>query len=141
MKIEEHVLVSLDGFTRKSHQEALMHACIALDATATKLLPGSKGKKAYKQCIRDYIWLIEPFTGAGINLEETKWTNLNIDNGYGKKINEPDLADIIYHVFRCNHAHGHGVPPKFDLTLSLNSEACGILISLGRVSTCPIKLF
>jgi hypothetical protein len=60
-------------------------------------------------------WLVERFIGEGLNLEDTKFTYLKIDDGYGKLITDPDLADIIYHVFRCNHAHSEPIPLNYEL--------------------------
>ena len=47
--------------------------------------------------------------GAGLNLEETRFNNLNL------KVPNPDFADVIYEVFRCNHAHGDEVPVEYEL--------------------------
>ena len=40
---------------------------------------------------------------------------MKLDNGHGKIIQDPDLADIIYHVFRCSQAHASELPVKFKL--------------------------
>lgn len=116
MRLEDHVLKAIDAFERGEKDHALMHASISIDATAKNLFPNeTSGKKAYKKCIRQYWWLIERFIGEGLNLEDTKFTNLKLDNGYGKFISEPDLADVIYHIFRCNHAHAKEVPVNYEL--------------------------
>lgn len=116
MRIDQHVLKAIDDFTIGNKDSALMNACLAIDPTARNLFGIKKaGAKDYKACIRQYWWLIEPFMGGGINLEETKWTHVKIDDGYGKTITSPDLADIMYHVFRCNHAHGEEVPKNYQL--------------------------
>jgi len=99
MKLEEHVLCALEAYDRGSKEEALMHATIAIDATARNLLK-KKGKSAYKDCIRTYLWLVERFIGEGLNLEDTKFSHIKLDDGNGKIIANPDLADVIYHVFR-----------------------------------------
>lgn len=119
MRIDEHVIHAIDDFAAGKKDAALMHACVALDATSRKLANSKKSSaEIYKHCIRQYWWLVEAFIGAGLNLEETKWTNIKIENGRGKPIPEPDLADIIYHVFRCSHAHGDEVPQSFKLLLA-----------------------
>jgi len=45
----------------------------------------------------------------------TRWTHISLDDGHGKIIKEPDLADIIYHIFRCSHAHAEEVPLTFTV--------------------------
>lgn len=116
MKLQHHVLYAIDDFFNNKKDAALMHACFAIDGTAKKLFPNQiSGKKNYKECLRNYWWLIEPFIGSGLNLEETRWTHLTLEDGHGKIITDPDLADIIYHIFRCNNAHGEAVPLEYDL--------------------------
>ncbi len=56
--------------------------------------------------------------GVGLNLEDTKFENLKILDG-GKPIASPDFADVVYHVFRCNHAHGNEVPIEYQLMPSV----------------------
>jgi hypothetical protein len=48
--------------------------------------------------------------GAGLNLVETRFTNIKLRNTAS-----PDLAEIIYEIFRCSHAHGDEVPPNFSV--------------------------
>jgi hypothetical protein len=80
MKLERHVLTALDAFDRGDKEDALLHATIAIDGTAKKLL-NKKGKKYYKKCISQYWWLVERFISEGLNLEDTKFTYLKIDDG------------------------------------------------------------
>ena len=47
---------------------------------------------------------------AGLNLTETRFTNIQL-----KKNSTPDLAEIVYEIFRCAHAHGDEVPSAFSL--------------------------
>ncbi len=116
MKLEEHVLSAIQAFDRNKKDEALMHASIAIDGTSRKLFSKQQtSNKDYKSCIRQYWWIIERFIGDGINLEETQWTNVKLDNGHGKLIINPDLADIIYHIFRCSHVHGKEIPIGYEL--------------------------
>ena len=116
MNIDQHVLYAIDDYFAGKRDSALMHASFAIDATARKLF-GSKraGRREYKDCLRNYYWIIEPMMGGGLNLEETRWQNLRIDDGNGKVIVDPDFADIIYHVFRCTHAHAGEVAAGFEL--------------------------
>lgn len=59
--------------------------------------------------------MLEAFGCPGINLEETRWTHLNLVTDRGKTISQPDLADIIYHIFRCSDAHAQEIPVEYEL--------------------------
>jgi hypothetical protein len=111
MKIAEHVQLAIDLMEAGRFDPALLHACIAIDATAKRRTPSEKVRSRYVRCIRDYYWLIEPMLGAGINLVETRWGNVPLPNRP-----EPDWAEVVYEVFRCSHAHGDEVPPQFSVT-------------------------
>lgn len=47
---------------------------------------------------------------SGVNLVETKFGNIQL-----RSTNSPDLAEIIYEIFRCGHAHGDEVPKEFSV--------------------------
>lgn len=94
-----------------------MDACFAIEGTARNLYSKEEvGAVDYKNCIREYYWIIEMISGIGINFKETKFSNLGITNGRGELILEPDFADVIYHIFRCNFAHCKDVPLNYELT-------------------------
>ncbi len=115
LELVKHVLRSLEAYDRGEKEEALMHATFSIEGTAKKLNHNRGGGKSYKNCLRSYYWLLERFTGGAINLTETKFSFIKLDDGKGKIISEPDLADIIYHIHRCSHAHSEGVPTHFQL--------------------------
>jgi hypothetical protein len=48
--------------------------------------------------------------GAGLNLVETRFSNIKL-----RKTTAPDLAEVIYEIFRCSHVHGDEVPPNFSI--------------------------
>jgi hypothetical protein len=135
MKLEEHVLSAIDAFERGRKDEALLHACFSIDATARNMF-SKNGKKEYKACIRHYWWLVEPFMNGGVNLEETRWSHITLDNGYGKVISDPDLADIIYHVFRCSHAHAREILSSMNYCHLKTEFQYGKLISLVKPFKC-----
>lgn len=116
MRIQDHVIFSIEAFNRGEKDHALMHACIAIDATACELFSKQRAtNQDYKKCIRDYYWLIQPFLGGGLDFNVTKFSHITLDNGYGGQISDPDLADVIYHIFRCNTAHGKEIPLSYQL--------------------------
>jgi hypothetical protein len=111
MKLAQHVICAIDDATQGKFDSALLHACIAIDATSKQLAPQEKRVRVrYVKCLRDYYWLLEPMIGAGLNLVETKFSNIKL-----KKTATPDLAEVIYEIFRCSHAHGDEVPPEFSV--------------------------
>src|SRR4030088_1326069 len=99
MKLAQHVLLAIDQAGRQEFDAALLHACIAVDPTSKRLFPSElRVGKRYVECLREYYWVIEPMIGAGLNLIETRFTNIQLRNNAA-----PDLAEIIYEIFRCGH--------------------------------------
>jgi len=90
-----------------------MHACIAIDGSSQKYYSaGKSSRKNYKNFLRQYYWVIQPMIGGAINVSTTKFGNIKSIEG----ISKPDLADIIYHIFRCTHLHGNSVSTDFEFT-------------------------
>ena len=112
MKISDHVDSALIDWEAGRLESALTHALIAVDGTARRMFPSLGNAQRYKRCLRHFYWIIEPALGAGINLEATKFSNIQLGS-----LKDPDFADIVYKVFRCAHAHGDEVPLEFELTL------------------------
>ena len=111
--IESHVTSAIDDFNGGKVDNALMHACIAVDGSAQKFFSQKQSSRsAYKNFLRNYYWIIQSMVGGAIDISTTKFENIKTING----ISSPDLADIIYHIFRCIHLHGNPVPMEFDLT-------------------------
>ena len=114
MRISQHVTCAIDDREAGKLDAALLHACVAVDATAKRLYPSElKVGRRFIRCVRHYYWLVEPMLGAGINLVETRFTNISL-----AKTKSPDLAEIVYEVFRCSHAHGEEVPVAFSVVPS-----------------------
>jgi hypothetical protein len=117
MKLSEEVLVGIDDVLGGRYDAGLLHACITIDATARRLFPSmSRVGARYRSCLRQYYWLLEPMVGAGLNLEETRFSNVVLE-----RTSHPDFAEIVYEVFRCSHAHGDEVPAQFAVN-SANPE-------------------
>jgi hypothetical protein len=111
MKISEHVLCAIDDVDSGKLDSAMLHACIAVDATSRRLFPNEQSVgKRFVACIREYYWLVEPCMAMGANLVDTRFTNVPL-----RRNPSPDFAEIIYEVFRCAHAHGDEVPPEFSM--------------------------
>ncbi len=111
MKLPQHITCAIDDGAQGKFDSALLHACIAIDATSKRLAPQEKRVGVrYIECLRNYYWVLEPMLGAGLNLVETRFSNIQL-----KHTATPDLAEIIYEIFRCSHAHGDEVPPEFSV--------------------------
>lgn len=120
MDVGRQVLIAIeDGVRRASgrNEAALLHACLAIDATARLVYPKMKVGQRYIQCIRDYMWIIEPMMGVGLNLIDTKFDNMSIKTERGT-IYSPDFAELIYHNFRNHLAHGEEISSNFSVTLT-----------------------
>jgi hypothetical protein len=115
MKLSEQVLCAIDDAEEAGKfNAALLHACISIDTTSKRLYPSEKRVGVrYVNCLRRYCWLLEPMIDAGLNLVDTRFSNIKL-----RKTASPDFAEIIYEVFRCCHAHGDEVAPTFSVTIS-----------------------
>jgi hypothetical protein len=103
------VLYAIDDAEANKFDAALLHACVSIDVTSKRMFPSStKVGTRYANCLRQYYWLLEPMMGAGLNLVETRFTNIQVRNNRA-----PDFANVIYEIFRCSHAHGDEVPSAF----------------------------
>lgn len=111
MNVGDSVACAIDDFEAKKIDSSLLHACNAVDGTASKLARSKQGnKERFTAFLRDYYWLLEPMVTPGINLVDTRFGNISLANNPA-----PDLADIVYKEFRCRHAHGQEVPPNLSL--------------------------
>jgi len=129
MKLSEHVLCAIDDADSKKFDAALLHACIAIDATSRRLYPAeARVGRRYIDCLRSYYWLLEPMMGAGINLVETRFSNIKLRNTAS-----PDFAEIVYEIFRCSQAHGDEVPSQFSVTRSEGGFYSEWLLADGEV--------
>jgi hypothetical protein len=114
LRISQHVTCAIDDGRAGKPDAALLHACVAVDATAKRLYPSeASSRRRFIKCVRHYYWLVEPMVGAGINLIETRFTNISL-----AKTRSPDFAEIVYEVLRCSHAHGEEVPVAFSVVPS-----------------------
>ncbi|MFA5956059.1 hypothetical protein [Hyphomicrobium sp.] len=126
-RIASLVADSIGAFEKGDRVSAMMHACIALDATARRHFKRDASQRSdYKALVRDHVWCLHMMMGGGIDLQRTLFTNLQI-KGREKIISAPDIADVLYHVFRCPLVHGDSLPCEFELQNSTQGEASFIL--------------
>lgn len=129
--IGENVTAAIDSFERGQLDFAVLHACIAADATARKAIPGERSnRKRFVRFIRDSYWIIEPTAMPGFDLEKSRFRNVPLTN-----VPEPDWAEVVYEVHRCSHSHGDQVPPGFSLT-----PGVGLSVTSGRIGAGVLEI-
>jgi hypothetical protein len=111
LQLAKQVLCAIDDAVAGKFDAALLHACFAIDGVSKRIFPNStKVGVRYANTLRRYYWILEPMMGAGINLEDSKFTNIVLRNN-----TSPDFADIVYEILRCSHAHCDEVPENFSV--------------------------
>jgi len=116
MALETGIILAIKYYEDGDVDSALERACLAIESTARNMYGKEKvGRTEYKECIRNYYWIIEPMMGGGFDPSATTFENLKIIDDRGRLIPNPDLADVIYYIFRCNFAHDKSVPPNYKL--------------------------
>lgn len=114
MRVGRSVQKAIDEWEAVDLDSAMMHACNAIDGTAKKLYPAEPGSNArFTGLLRNNYAILGPMGMPGINLVETRFpVKVARPKAPGGK---PDLADVIYGVYRCSHGHGETLPHGFDL--------------------------
>lgn len=113
MNVGESVRLAIDDGNAGKLDSAMLHACNAVDGTAGKLFPGKGVGKRFKRLLRDNFDILGPMGMPGIDLMATRFPVqvLKPDAPRGGV----DIADIIYGIHRCCHAHGDELPQGFEL--------------------------
>jgi hypothetical protein len=89
-------------------ESAMLHACNAVDGTATKVYPALGVGARFTTLLRtNYASVLEPMM-PGVNLAETAFP-MRIPNASAPG-GLPDVADVLYVIHRCNHGHGAPLP-------------------------------
>lgn len=106
---------SINAYNQKDYELAMVMALIAVDeASRRRYSAQSSSRSNFIKFLKEYDWLIEPFGWIRSGTMQEK-KDLKLENGYGKEIPHPCLADIIYTVYRCNMLHGEEIPIRFEL--------------------------
>jgi hypothetical protein len=119
----------------------MLHACNAIDGTATKLFPTLGSNARFTKLLRDNYGVLGPMAAPGINLAETRWpVRVSRPKAPG---GQPDFADVIYGIHRCTHGHGAELPDGFELF----PDAAGpdrvtrLLVTDGKVNLSDRVIF
>jgi hypothetical protein len=113
MIVSQSVRKAIDDWKQGELEPAMLHACNAVDGTAGKLYPASGNKERFTRTLRENYGILGPMSAPGIDLVETRFpvTVKRPTAPDGK----PDLADVLYGIHRCCHAHGDELPNGFEL--------------------------
>lgn len=141
MKVGDSVQHAIDDWEAGKAESAMLHACNAIDGTAAKVYPELGNKARFTRFLRDSYSILGPMALPGIDIEKTRFP-VTV-KGPTTRDGKPDIADVIYGVHRCTHAHGDDLPDGFDLL----PDAAGprgisrIKISKGKLQLSDRVLF
>ena len=111
VKCVEKALIEWDAADLEA---AMLHATIAVDGSAARSSSRST-KRQFLEFVRRQYDVIQVMLGAvTIDATRSRFAPLPELGGYTSPA-EPDLADVIYAIHRCSHAHGSEVPVNFAL--------------------------
>ena len=113
MKISDSVRKSIIDWRQHELDSAMLHACNAVDGTASKIYPRWGSNARFTKFLRENYSILGPMGAPGINLIETRFP---LELPYAKASQgKPDIADVIYGIHRCTHGHGEELPSGFEL--------------------------
>jgi len=113
MKVGMSVQKAIDEWEQAALEAAMLHACNAVDGTASKLYKGLGSNARFTRFVRENYRIFGPMALPGVDLDATRWpVKVRAPKAAG---GQPDIADVIYGVHRCAHGHGDDLPDGFDL--------------------------
>src|SRR5215510_10041739 len=113
MNVANSVRKAIDDWEWRELDSAMLHACNAIDGTASKLFPKIGNKMRFTRCLRENYAILGPMGAPGVDLVNTRFpVTVQRPTAPGGK---PDIADVLYGIHRCCHAHGDELPDGFEL--------------------------
>lgn len=113
MNVANSVRKAIDDWQQSELDSAMLHACNAVDGTARKLYPNLGNKVRFTRFLRESLTILGPMGAPGIDLVHTRFpVTVQRPTAPGGK---PDIADVLYGIHRCCHAHGDELPQGFEL--------------------------
>jgi len=113
MKVANSVRKAINEWEQGELESAMLHACNAVDGTARKLYPNLGNKDRFTRFLRENYAILGPMGAPGIDLIQTRFpVTVQRPTAPG---GGPDMADVIYGIHRCCHAHGDELPAGFAL--------------------------
>jgi hypothetical protein len=113
MNVANSVRKAIDDWEQGELDSAMLHACNAVDGTASKLFPTLGNKVRFTRCLRGNFEILGPMGAPGIDLVQTRFP-VSV-SGPTAPDGMPDIADVLYGIHRCRHAHGEELPDGFAL--------------------------
>jgi len=142
MKIGKLIRKAIDEWQNEDYETAMLFACIAVDGTAAKASPNkSQNKKRFTDFLRANYSIFGPMGAPGIDLINTRFpVPVRAPTASG---NTPDIADVIYSIHRCTHAHGDELTEGFELWPDArgSSPCTTILIEKGKIRLSDRVIF
>ena len=132
MILARKIKKAIDSYAQQDFEDALLYTTLAIDRASRNWRRMTRSSASvYKDFLRNYDWLIEKFGGMPLGSIKKQY-NIEIYNQYGKKIGDPnpDAADLIYHIFRCNTHHCDEIPINYKLI-----HGHGISMTIQSVGT------
>jgi hypothetical protein len=127
-KVGHSVRKAIDDWELGEREFAMLHACNAVDGTASKLHPKLGSDARFTKMLRDNYAIFGPMAAPGVDLVNTRWpVEVSRPKASGGR---PDIADVIYGIHRCAHGHGDALPDGFapvtrcSRTGSQNQNVC-----------------
>ncbi len=142
MDVGRSVTKTIDEIGGGDLESAMLHACNAIDGTASKALPQeSSSNKRFTDFLRSNYIILGAMGMPGIQLNESRFpVRLAKPKAPGGK---PDLADVLYGVHRCSHGHGSEMPEGFELCRDFGSGSNNTTLQIekGRIQLSDRILF
>jgi len=113
MKIANSIRKAVYDLEQGERESAMLHACNAVDGTAKKIYPllGNKGR--FTRFLRENYSILGPMAAPGHDLHQTYYP-VRVKHP-GTPGGKADMAEIIYGIHRCCHAHGDELPDGYSL--------------------------
>jgi hypothetical protein len=134
MNVGQSVRKAIDEWEFGDSDSSMLHACNAIDGTASKTLPHLSGNNLrFTTLLRANYAVLGPMGAPGIDLQQTRFpVRVKSPKASG---GAPDLADVIYAIHRCTHGHGQELPQGFELLPDVEGppRRTRMLVEAGKV--------
>jgi hypothetical protein len=141
MKVGDSVRKAINDWEDGELDSAMLHACNAIDGTASKVYPGLGSNVRFTQLLRENYSIFGSMGVPGIDLYATRWP-VKVSRPKASE-GMPDIADVIYGIHRCSHGHGDELPEGFELIPDASGPTCitQVLIEKGKVRLSDRVIF
>jgi hypothetical protein len=111
--VGDSVRRSLDHWERREWDEAMLHACNAVDKTAKKRYPEPGVATRFRRIIRESLDIFGLMAAPALDFEHSRFPlTVQSDLPDGR----PDIADVLYGVHRSSRGHEEDLPNGFEVT-------------------------